>query len=136
MQNLSHQAGTMICMDTLHHPECRHTIERAGPVEVSACLDCGTVEWFRRGRPVDPAEGVAAAFGNFDLIGRAVAVGAPTREVLLYRPARRTDRVAFGALPAHAWWEVLPGLWVAHDRSVLLLAPTDPVLVDNIGRTT
>lgn len=121
-------------MDTLRFPDCRHTVVSAGSSEVSVCPACGSVEWFRRGRSVDPAEGVAAAFGNYDLVGRDPAVGAPTREVLVYRPGRRAERAALDAFPAKVWWEILPDLWAAHDGSTLLLAPTDPVLADNLTR--
>jgi hypothetical protein len=112
---------------------CVHEPKPAGRVAVVACAGCGAVEWFAEGRPLDPGMGLAAAFGNFDLVGSLPAIAAPGAEVLMYRPADRRDRQAFAAFPPRVWLEAQPGLWLSHDGHFLLLAPADRSLVGSAG---
>lgn len=114
--------------------DCDHELKTHGRIGVIACAQCGLVEWFgARGMILDPAEGVAALFGSFDLIGPMRAVGAPADRVLAYRPGRG-KKAALGVLPAHSWLRPAPDLWLATDGEILLLATPDPLMVDNLTR--
>lgn len=113
---------------------CHHRPRPLGSLAVVACGECGSVEWFEAGRPLDAAAGMAAAFGDFDLVGSVPAVGAPAPEVLCYRPPRRSARSALDALPPFTWLRVQQDLWLCHDGELMLLAPTDPLLVRNLTR--
>ena len=114
--------------------ECRHTIVEVAGTGVSACPTCGSVEWWDALRPLDPAEGMARLFGQFDLLGAVPAVRAPAMEVLVYRPPNRRARRALSVFPSGLWLEAHPGLWVTHDGDNLLLAPADPILARNLVR--
>ncbi len=118
-----------------HHdlPTCRLETRRHGRFEAAICRGCGSVDWFRDGRPVAADLALAGLFGDYDLVARLDAVSAPGREVLLYRP-NLSGRRALHILPEHRWIEVAPGLHAGQDGSHLLLSPTDPVLVDNLTR--
>lgn len=119
---------------TFEAPDCDHALRAHGRTGVIACSACGLVEWFGpSGRPLDPAEGLAALFGSFDLIGAVPAVGAPARRVLAYRPPRG-GRGALAVLPAGSWMRGGPDLWVATDGAVLLLATPDDLMVENLTR--
>ena len=111
--------------------DCDHRLRSHGRTGVIACGVCGLVEWFGANGAIDPAEGVAALFGSYDLIGPMRAVGAPAPEVLAYRPGRST-RAALGVLPESTWLRAAPDLWIATDGRVLLLAATDPLLTQNL----
>lgn len=118
------------------HPQadCDHELRTHGRIGIIACATCGLVEWFGTGgRPIDPAEGMAALFGSFDLIGAVAAVGAPARRVLAYRPPR-SGRNAVNVLPVHCWLAAGPDLWVATDGQCLLLATPDDLMVANLTR--
>ena len=114
--------------------ECRHTIVEVAGTGVSACPTCGSVEWWDAHRPLDPAEGMARLFGQFDLLGAVPAVRAPAMEVLVYRPPNRRARRALSVFPSGLWLEAHPGLWVTHDGDNLLLAAADPILARNLVR--
>lgn len=115
-------------------PRCDHRPRTAGAVSVVACPGCGDVAWFVGGEPVDPAEGMAALFGDFELVARAPAVSAPAPTVLAYTPGRRSPRRWAEAFAPTRWWRIDEALWLCHDGSVLLLCPTDPVLTANLTR--
>lgn len=116
------------------NPDCRHEIESLSGVGVVACEACGTVEWWGTDRPLDPAEGMARLFGQFDLIGSLPSLNAPSAEVLVYRPPNWRHRAKLKAFPQGTWLEAHPGLWLTHDGENLLLAPSDPVLAANLRR--
>ena len=99
-----------------------------------ACPSCSTVEWWSSQRMLDPAEGMARLFGQYDLVDAIPALRAPAAEVLVYRAPNRRARKAFAAFPAGAWLEAHPGLWLTHDGEHLLLAPADPILAENLVR--
>ena len=114
--------------------DCDHELRTHGRVGVIACAECGLVEWFGpHGGMIDPAEGVAALYGTYDLIGPMPAVGAPAASVLAYRPPRGR-KAALDLLPMASWLRLAPDLWVATDGDVLLLATPDPLMVDNLTR--
>lgn len=113
--------------------DCDHELKTHGRVGLVACGTCGLVEWFGPDGPIDPAEGMAALFGTYDLVGPMPAVGAPAETVLAYRPDRG-KRGALRVLPSESWLRAAPELWLATDGSVLLLATPDPLMVDNLTR--
>lgn len=113
---------------------CLHKPVEVAGLRVTACVECGSVEWSGRYRPLDPAEGMAALFGQFDLVGRLPAVSAPGSEVLMYRAPNRRVKAYLRAFPAHVWLEVDTNLWLSHDGEHLLLVPTTPLLLDNMMR--
>lgn len=113
---------------------CQHTpIEVAG-LEVVSCDNCVEVAWYRGGEWMDPAEGMAELFGQYDLVGRLEALSAPAPEVLLYRPPNRRWRAHLDAFPKRTWLEAAPDLWLSHDGEHLLLAPTNPVHFENLNQ--
>ncbi len=109
-------------MDTT--TECIYEMRTSADLEAAVCAPCGTVEWFRSGRPLSAEVALAALFGDYDLIGELDAVSAPGNRVLLYRPARGR-RSALDILPSKRWFQVASGLHASHDGSHLLLSPTD-----------
>lgn len=113
---------------------CAHLPVWVGRVAVTACPDCAEIDWFSSSGPIDPAEGMAALFGNYDLVGPIDALGAPTRQVLVYQPPSSRQRSNLEAIPAGVWLKAGPNLWMAHDGELLLLAPTDPLLFENLCR--
>ena len=113
---------------------CDHRARAVGSVAVVACGACGDVEWFVEGRPADPAEGLAALFGDFDLAARVPTVAGPAATALAYTPGRRSPRRWADAFTPGRWWRVDETLWLCHDGSVLLLCPTDPLLAANLTR--
>lgn len=118
----------------LHSPEeCRHDPRYWGRTSVVACAACGLVQFFGPAGLLDPAEGMAALFGTYDLIDSVPAVGAPAPLVLAYRPSRG-KKGALGLLPPGCWLRVGSELWVAAGDGVLLLATPDRLMVDNLTR--
>ncbi len=101
---------------------------------MSACSECGTIDWFSSTGPIDPAEALAGLFGSYDLIGPVDAVGAPTRKVLAYRPPSSKKRAYLAGIPDGVWLKAAPHLWLSHDGEVLLLAPTSPIEFSNLTR--
>lgn len=112
---------------------CRHQPGTYGRTSVVACGECGLLEFFGAGGLLDPAEGVAALFGNYDLVGPMAAVGAPARRVLVYRPPMGR-KGALGVLPEGVWLRAGADLWIASDRRTLMLATSNELLVDNLTR--
>lgn len=110
---------------------CDHELRTWGRTGVIACPECGLVEWFGTRGPIDPAEGMAALFGSYDLIGPMPAVGAPTDDVLAYRPSRGR-RGALDVLPRGAWMRATSDIWLATDGLVLLLGSPDRLLMANL----
>ncbi|MDH3607052.1 MAG: hypothetical protein OER12_08645 [Acidimicrobiia bacterium] len=111
---------------------CTHIPIATAGIEVVSCGDCGEVGWFRRGEWLDPAEGMAVLFGQYDLVGRLEALSAPAPEVLLYRPPSGRWRAHLDVFPKHVWLEVSPDLFLSHDGEHLLLAPVDQLYFDNL----
>jgi hypothetical protein len=113
---------------------CIHTIVSVTrEIEIAACADCGTIDWFRRGRAIDAFDGMAEVFGMFDLVATLPAIHAPGNQVMLYRAPRGVSRNLLSALPARTWLEATPGLAISHDGRHLLVAPTDPTVVSRPG---
>lgn len=113
---------------------CEHRPVWMGRIAVTACAVCGTVDWFSSSGPVDPAEAMAALFGNYELVGTLDALGAPAPEVLVYRPPSVRRRAGLDAFPEKVWLKTGPHLWMSHDGQVLLLAPTERLVFDNLMR--
>lgn len=122
-----------IHIDTNPGDRCRHEPRHWGRTSVVACGTCGLVQFFSPEGPLDPAEGMAALFGSYDLIGSLSAVGAPAPYVLAYRPSRG-KKGALGMLPPGTWLQVGGALWVAAREGVLLLATSDRLMVENLTR--
>ncbi|MBT8216854.1 MAG: hypothetical protein HKN74_13965 [Acidimicrobiia bacterium] len=113
---------------------CRHVPVAVAGLEVVSCETCGEVSWYRKGQWLDPAEGMAELFGQYDLVGRLEALSAPAPEVLLYRPPSGRWRSHLDAFPKRIWLEVSPELWLSHDDEHLLLAPANPLHMENLTR--
>lgn len=88
--------------------------------------------WFISGEAVDSGRAMAQVFGNFELVGKSRTVGAPAREVLIYRPTSPVEADRMRALPPHRWIRVTVELWAATDHETLSLAPTTPGLVERL----
>jgi hypothetical protein len=113
---------------------CEHKPVWVGRIAVTACGECGRVDWLSDLGVVDHAEAMAALFGSYDLAGTMQALGAPTREVLVYTPPTARKRRNLDALPRRVWLKAGPHLWMSTDGEVLLLAPTQPLLFENLTR--
>ncbi len=131
-EKMSQPSPTFIQMD--HEQWCEHKPVWVGRVAVAACEDCGQVDWLSDHGPVDPAEAMAALFGSFDLVGSMEALGAPSPEVLVYRPPTARKRRHLDALPRRAWLKAGPHLWMSTDGEVLLLSTNQPLLYENLTR--
>lgn len=117
-------------MDT----NCIHTVQPVTrEIEIVACARCGTIEWFRSGAAIEPFDGMADVFGEFDLVATLPGVSAPGREVLLYKAPRGVSRSLLAALPSRTWLEAAPGLAVSHDGRHLLVSPMGPAYVSGFG---
>lgn len=113
---------------------CEHKPTWVGRIAVAACEECGRVDWFSDEGPVDHAEALAALFGSYDLVGPMQALGAPSRQVLVYSPPSARKRRHLDALPRGAWLKAGPQLWMSTDGEVLLLATTQRLLFENLTR--
>ena len=113
---------------------CEHKPTWVGRIAVAACQDCGRVDWFSNEGPVDHAEAMAALFGSYDLVGPMRALGAPSRQVLVYAPPSSRKRRHLDALPRGVWLKTGPQLWMSTDGEVLLLATTQRLLFENLTR--
>lgn len=113
---------------------CEHKPVWVGRVAVAACDDCGNVDWVSNAGPLDPAEGMAALFGSYDLAGSMEALGSPSPQVLVYTPPSARKRRHLDALPRRAWLKAGPHLWMSTDGEVLLLAVTQRLLFENLTR--
>jgi hypothetical protein len=112
----------------------RHQFAPMGGIQVAACETCRRVEWADGAGEIDAAEGMAALFGAFQLIGPLDALGSPAPEVLVYRapsPRKKKNLLAF---PAHVWVKAAPDLWLTHDKEHLLLATNHRMLYENLTR--
>lgn len=131
-ENLSYPSPTFTHMDD--KPWCEHKPVWVGRVAVTACENCGGVEWLSSQGPIDSAEAMATLFGTFDLVGSMEALGAPSPEVLVYAPPSERKRRHLDALPRRAWLKAGPHLWMSTDGEVLLLATTQRLLYENLTR--
>ena len=114
--------------------DCDHQLRTHGRTGVIACGGCGMVEWFGTGgRPLDPAEALAALYGSYDLVGPMPAIAAPARRVLAYRP-NRGGKTALGVLPPGTWLRAGARLWLATEGEMLLLATPDDLMIENLTR--
>ncbi len=113
---------------------CEHGPVWVGRIAVSACGECGKVDWLSDRGPIDHAEAMAAVFGSFDLVGSIDALGAPSPEVLVYAPPSERKRRNLDALPRRAWLKAGPHLWMSTDGETLLLAVTERLLFENLTR--
>lgn len=113
---------------------CEHKPTWVGRVAVTACGDCGRVEWMSREGRVDHAEAMAALFGAYDLIGPIDALGAPSPQVLVYRPPTARKRRHLDVLPTRVWLKAGPHLWMSTDGEHLLLSVTQRLLYENLTR--
>lgn len=113
---------------------CLHIPVAVAGIEVVSCGECSEIGWYRRGQWLDPAEGMATLFGQFDLVATLDALSAPAPEVLLYRPPSGRVRAHLEVFAENVWLEAAPNLWLSHDGEHLLLAPTDPIHFENLTR--
>lgn len=111
-----------------------HHLVATGNLLVSACAGCSTVEWRDAAGEIDPAEGLAALFGSYELIGNLDALGSPAPEVLVYRPPSNRKKRNLAPFPAHVWVKAAPDLWLTHDGENLLLATNHRLLFENLTR--
>lgn len=119
-------------MDLSHW--CEHKPVWVGRVAVTACGDCGEVDWLSESGAMDPAEAMAALFGSYDLIGPLDAVAAPAPYVLAYAPPSARKRRNLDALPPNVWLKAGPQLWMCHDTEHLLLSTPRLLLFENVTR--
>lgn len=101
-----------------------------GRVSLELC-DCGMYTWTENGEELDAADGLAIAFGGFDLIGTLPLVNGPAGETLVYRVPRRY-RGRLKAFTSGKWTEVHPQLFASQDGTSLLLCPVDETLTRNL----
>ena len=113
---------------------CDHKPTWVGRIAISACEDCGSIDWLSDQGAVDSAEAIAAVFGAFDLAGTMDALGAPSTQVLVYTPPSSRKRRHLQALPKHVWLKAGPHLWLSTDGDVLLLSTTQSLLFENLNR--
>ncbi len=106
---------------------CRHVAQRFAGLHVVACGNCGHVEYRDPQGSVASAVALARLFGDFDLAATLPALHAPGHAVRLYEAPTRAQRRHLAAFPAHQWFEVDEGLWLAHDERYLLLATSRPI---------
>lgn len=99
---------------------------------MAACETCRRVEWADSVGEIDAAEGMAALFGAFQLIGSLDALGSPAPEVLVYQAPTARKRNNLLAFPAHVWVKAAPDLWLTHDEEHLLLATNHRLLYENL----
>ncbi len=119
-------------MDT--NPWCDHKPKWVGRIAVSACDECGRVDWLSNEGAVDSSEAIAALFGSYDLAGTIDALGAPSRSVLVYTPPTGRKRRHLDVLPKHTWLKAGPQLWLSTDGEVLLLSTTQSLMFENLNR--
>lgn len=127
---LSHPVLTL--SDMSENRWCEHKPVWVGRIAVSACEDCGQVDWLSNEGPIDHAEAMAALFGSYDLAGTMEALGAPSSEVLVYTPPSARKRRHLDALPRRTWLKAGPRLWMSTDGEVLLLATTQRLMFENL----
>lgn len=130
--NLSHPVRMLTAME--YDTWCEHKPVWVGRIAVAACGDCGRVDWLSDQGALDAAEAMAALFGSYDLVGPIDALGAPASEVLVYAPPSARKRRNLDALPRRVWLKAGPHLWMSTDGEVLLLAPTQRLLFENLTR--
>lgn len=137
-RNLSDPTSTLDGMENYRFGEaqsgCEHLPIWVGHVAVTACGECAQVQWFSKTGPIDSAEGMAALFGNYELVGSFDALAAPTPQVLVYQAPSASWRAHLRAFPVRVWLKAGPHLWMSHDGLTLLLAPTNSLVMENLLR--
>ena len=111
-----------------------HMSTRIADLEITACGNCRRVEWADDSGEIDPAVGMAALFGNYELIGTYDAVGSPAPEVLIYQAPSVRKRRNLQPFPLNEWVKAAPDLWLTHDGENLLLATNHRLLFQNLTR--
>jgi hypothetical protein len=111
-----------------------HRFSPVGDVRVAACEKCHRVEWQDGCGDIDPAEGMAALFGSYELIGKLDALGSPAPEVLVYSPPSARKRKNLAPFPMRVWVKPAPDLWLTHDGENLMLATNHRLLFENLTR--
>ncbi len=111
-----------------------HTSTPIAGLRVTACGNCRRVEWADTSGEIDSAEGMAALFGSYELVGTYDAVGAPAPEVLVYRAPTLRKRRNLLPFPKREWVKATPDLWLTHDDENLLLATNHRLLFENLTR--
>ena len=111
---------------------CHASPTPVGPVNLTTCPSCHAYSWTtKHGLELDPAQGMAAAYGVFDLVAALESISAPGGTALVYRVPRRL-RSRLNVLTIGVWTEINPDLFATHDGTNLLLAPADPTLSANL----
>lgn len=113
-----------------HEPQ--NVAAHAG-VHVTTCSDCDSVTFHDSQGYVSPEVGLGRLFGEFDLVGGLPSVGAPGREVLMYRAGDRLTAAALRVVDANRWFYADDGLWFSHDGLNLLFAHNDPSATTLVG---
>ncbi len=113
---------------------CIHEPVWLGRRAVVACTACQEITWLSEEGAIDPSQGMAAIFGGYDLVGSVTALGAPSREVLVYEAPSARKRRYLNALPTHVWLRCSPNLWMSTDGSHLLLSTPHQLLFENLTR--
>jgi hypothetical protein len=101
---------------------------------VAACEACRRVDWRDSVGEIDPNEGMAALFGNYELVATLDAVGSPAPEVLVYSAPSIRKRRNLLPFPKNSWVKAAPDLWLTHDGENLLLATNHKLLFENLTR--
>jgi hypothetical protein len=92
------------------------------------------VDWRDSVGEIDPNEGMAALFGNYELVATLDAVGSPAPEVLVYSAPSIRKRRNLLPFPKNSWVKAAPDLWLTHDGENLLLATNHKLLFENLTR--
>lgn len=112
----------------------KHETVSVGDIHVTACPTCRRVEWADASGEIDSSEGIAALFGNYELIDTLDALGCPAPEVLVYRAPSARKKRALVPFPKNVWVKAGPDLWLTHDDENLLLATNHRLLFENLTR--
>jgi len=116
--------------------DCRHrdpTCASHAGLSVQTCDHCLNVSFTDSQGRVMPTVALARLFGDFDLVGGLAAVGAPGREVLMYRAPDRLANAALRVLEPHRWFRADENLWISHDGDHLLFSHDHPSVSHLVG---
>ena len=113
------------------HPQ-RDRSAHAG-MTVESCNTCQEVGFTDSRGEVQASVALGRLFGEFDLVGGLDAVGAPGREVLMYRAPDLLVRAALRVVEAKRWFRADDDLWICHDGEHLLFAHDNPSVSHLVG---